>query len=284
MKKSRIHKNWSEFYSEFINRNIGLVSVEEQEIIRTSKVAVLGMGGLGGSLSEQLVRVGCEHLSICDNGVFEVSNLNRQICFQKDIGKQKIDVSESRLKQINPDVEIIKALEFNSNTVQSLLKGIKLAVLTLDDPIVSIYIARECLKREIPLLEAWGIPFLWAWWFTTENPDYETCYGFTTKGLTLEEITNSPEITFSIRVKILDKLKQFPEVQDRYNREEGTIKGLASGKLPFVSIAPVVRLTASYLAYETIYAGIIKAKKMSLAPTVLAYDYFKMKSLQLKGI
>jgi len=281
MKKSRKHENWSEFYSEFINRNIGLVSVEEQELIRTSKVAVLGVGGLGGPLSEQLVRAGCEHLSICDNGVFEISNLNRQICLQEDIYKRKIDVLESRLKQINQDAEIIKALEFDSNAVQNLLKDVDIAVLTLDDPIVSIYIARECFKRKIPLLEAWGIPYLWAWWFTPDSVDYETCYGFNTNNLTLEEIKNSPEIEIDIKARVLAKIRQFPEVDDRYNREKGTVKELESGKLPFVSIAPVVRLTASYLAYETIYAGIIKAKKMSLAPTVLAYDYFKMRTIKL---
>lgn len=281
MKKSRTHEKWSDFYSEFTNRNIGLVSVEEQELIRTSRIAVLGVGGLGGPLSEQLVRSGCEHLSICDNGVFETSNLNRQICFKDDIGKRKIDVSATRLEQINPEVEITKALEFNYKTVQRLLNGVDIAVLTLDDPIVSIYIARECLKRKIPMLEAWGVPYLWAWWFTTENIDYEKCYGFTTKHLTTEEISNSPEIAVDVKVRVLDKLRQFPEVYDRYNREAGIAKELESGNLPFVSIAPVVRLTASYLAYETIYAGIIKAKKMSLAPTLRAYDYFKMKTFQL---
>lgn len=282
MKEDRKSSNWSEFYSEFINRNIGLVSVEEQERIRTAKVAVLGVGGLGGPLVEQLVRVGCERLSICDNGKFEVSNLNRQICFKEDIGKFKIDVTEIRLKKINPNIEVIKSQDFDSSSALALLKDVSLAVLTLDDPIVSIVIARECFRRKIPLLESWGIPFLWAWWFTAENLDYETCYGFKTKKLTVDEITNSPETVFDIRVKVLDKLRQFPEVQERYNREKGTIQGMASGKLPFVSIAPIIRITASYLAYEAIFTGIIKAKKMVLAPTIIGYDYFNMKEINFE--
>jgi DNA-binding Lrp family transcriptional regulator len=221
-------------------------------------------------------------LSICDNGKFEVSNLNRQICFEEDVGKFKIEVTEIRLKKINPKVEVIKSREFDSSNVSALLKDVSLAVLTLDDPIVSIAIARECFKRKIPLLESWGIPFLWAWWFTAEGVDYETCYGFKTKKLTVDEITNSPEIVFDIKLKVLNKLRQFPEVQERYNREKGTIRGIASGKLPFVSIAPVVRITASYLAYEAIFAGIIKAKKMVLAPRVIGYDYFNMKEINLE--
>ena len=156
MKKSRKHENWSEFYSEFINRNVGLVSVVEQETIRNSKVAVLGVGGLGGPLAEQLVRSGCEHLSICDNGTFEVSNLNRQICFEEDLGKFKVDVTEVQLKKINSNVTVNKAKEFNSDTASDLLKDISLAVLTLDDPIVSIYIARECLERKLGGFHTYG--------------------------------------------------------------------------------------------------------------------------------
>jgi hypothetical protein len=281
MRKSRKHENWSEFYSQFISRNIGLVSVEEQEIIRTSKVAVLGVGGIGGPLAEQLVRSGCEHLAICDNEKFDTSNLNRQLCFEEDIGKLKIDVCSARLKKINPNIRVDKVKEFTRKTAPILLDGTTVANLTLDDPIVSIHIARECFDRKIPLLEAWGIPYLWAWWFTQESADYEECYKFNTKNLSVEEIANTPEIGADIKLKMLNKLKQFPDVQERYNREKGTIQGMASGKLPFVSIAPVVRLTASYLAYETIYAGLIKAKKMNLAPSVRAFDYFKMKSIEL---
>ena len=196
--------------------------------------------------------------------------------------KQVKQVTEIHLKKINPNVKVIKSREFDPSSALTLLKDVSIAVLTLDDPIVSIVIARECFKRKIPLLESWGIPFLWAWWFTAENLDYETCYGFKTKKLTVDEITNSPEIVVDIKVKVLDKLRQFPEVQERYNREKGTIRGIASGKLPFVSIAPVVRITASYLAYEVIFAGIIKAKEMVLAPTITGYDYFNMKEINLE--
>ena len=57
---------------------------------------------------------------------------------------------------------------------------------------------------------------------------------------------------------------------------------MASGKLPFVSIAPIIRITASYLAYEAIFTGIIKAKKMVLAPTIIGYDYFNMKEINFE--
>lgn len=278
----RTHKNWSSFYSNFINRNIGLVSIEEQEKIRNFSIAVFGVGGLGGTLAEELTRTGCEHISLFDNGTFEVSNLNRQLCYKEDIGRFKVEVIEKYLKKINPDIIINKALEITENNISNVLKNISLAVLTLDDPVTSILIARECLKMKIPLLESWGIPYLWAWWFTPQSIDYETCYGFNTKKISIDKIGNSKEIITEIKMKIFDKLLQFPGIRELYNREKGTSDRLLSGKLPFVSFAPVVRMTASYLAFEVIFSGIIKSKKMIMAPNVLGFDYVKMRPIVLK--
>lgn len=282
MAKNRMHVNWSNFYTNFINRNIGLVSVLEQEKIRDTTVAIFGVGGLGGPLAENLVRSGCEHIIICDHGKFEESNLNRQLCFREDIGKYKIDVTEDILKKINPDIEVCKSLEVNEDNISIMLKHVSIAVLTLDDPVTSIYIARKCLEAKIPLLESWGIPYLWAWWFTYESIDYETCYKFNTKKLSINEIRNSEDLIIDMKIKILDKLQKFPDVRKRYDREKGTVKGLLSGKLPLVSFAPIVRMTASYLAFEVVFSGIIKAKKKILAPKVLGYDYINMNPIILE--
>ena len=279
---NRTHKNWSSFYSNFIDRNIGLVSIEEQEKIRNSSIAVFGVGGLGGTLAEELARSGCEHISLFDNATFEVSNLNRQLCYKEDIGRFKVEVIEKYLKKINPDIIINKGLEITENNISNVLKNISLAVLTLDDPVTSILIARECLKMKIPLLESWGIPYLWAWWFTPQSIDYEMCYGFNTKKISIEKIRNSKEIITNMKMKIFNKLLQFPEIRERYDREKGTVNSLLSGKIPFVSFAPIVRMTASFLTIEIIFSGIIKAKKMILAPNVLGYDYIKMKPIILK--
>jgi len=97
---------WSESYWEHVIRNIGPITFEEQEMIRTSKVAVLGVGGLGGPLTENLVRAGCQNLVICDFDVFDESILNRQICTIEDIGKIKIDVVAEFLQKIDPEVSV----------------------------------------------------------------------------------------------------------------------------------------------------------------------------------
>ena len=66
-------------YHQSFDRNIGLLDEKEQQLIRESHAAVFGMGGLGGVISEILVRAGVGSLTIIDRDVFEPSNLNRQV-------------------------------------------------------------------------------------------------------------------------------------------------------------------------------------------------------------
>ncbi|GAH66958.1 unnamed protein product, partial [marine sediment metagenome] len=133
---------WSDSYWERVTRNIGPIMFEEQEIIRTSRVAILGVGGLGGPLAENLVRAGCQNLIICDFDKFDESNLNRQVCTIKDIGKRKIDIMETFLRKIDSEVNIKKYFKITERNIDSILEGVKIVALTLDDPATSIFIAR----------------------------------------------------------------------------------------------------------------------------------------------
>lgn len=278
----RDYQGWNAFYSEFISRNIGLVSMEDQEKIRNSSIAIFGIGGLGGSLAEELTRTGCEHIRICDNGIFKVSNLNRQLCSRDDIGKYKVDVVESLLKKVNPGIIVKKEYEVNKTNISEILNSTSLVALTLDDPITSILIARECLINKIPMIESWGIPYLWVWWFTPESIDYESCYGFKTKKKSTDTLQGDPKLLAEMKSKVFKLITQFPEIQERYNREKYTVEKMECGELPFVSFAPIVRMTASYLAFEIVFSGITQLKKMELAPNVNGYDYFNMKPIKFK--
>ncbi|TFF88438.1 MAG: hypothetical protein EU549_03000 [Promethearchaeota archaeon] len=273
---------WSESYWNQIKRNIGILSENEQEILRNKEVAILGVGGLGGPLSEQLVRIGCENLLIYDNDIFTSSNLNRQICTKEDLNKTKISVTEKLLKKINPEVHIRKFSKLDELNISKILENTSIVALTLDDPLRSIIIARECKKRNIPIIESFGIPYLWSWWFTRGSIDYENCYDFKTKNLKIQEIRKYEKDLLDIKRTILLKLLQFPGLIDIYNRKLKSMDGMLSGKLPFVTFAPISRLTASYIAFDIIFSGILKIKKMNLAPNILGYDYFRMKEIKFR--
>ena len=269
--------SWSDPYWEHVNRNIGPITFQEQETIRTSRVAVLGVGGLGGPLSENLIRAGCQNLVICDFDVFDESNLNRQICTTEDIGKRKIDVMGSFLHKIDPEVNIRKLSKITQNNIDSVLKNVKVVALTLDDPATSIFIARESRKRGIPMIESWGVPFLFTWWFTPESVDYETCYELDTKEFNYYELTNlKNEINLATYQALLPKVFTIPGVREKYDREPGIFEEMMSGNIGARSFTPFVRITSDLLSVDIIFSGILGIKPKNLAPHLKGYDYLNM--------
>jgi len=266
-------------YQSRVSRNIGHLTYEEQEKIRTSKLAILGVGGLGGPLTDQLARVGCQNLVICDNDQYDESNLNRQLCTQEDLGKLKIDHLKKHLLSIDPGIRIAKYKDITNHTIDKILKNVKVVCLSLDDPITSVIIARKCREHNIPMVESWGIPYLWAWWFTQNSIGYESCYEMNTEDLTLRELEATSLKGYK---ELLPKLTQFPGFQAIYDRETGYFEKMKNGEIPYRSFAPFVHLTASYLTTEIIFAGLLKIKEKILAPNVVGYDYIRMKPLRFQ--
>lgn len=89
--------------------------------LKNCRVAVFGIGGVGGICAEALVRSGIGTLDIIDNDIVDITNLNRQIiATHKTVGKNKVDVFEKRAKEINPEVIINKHNFFFSKDTSSL--------------------------------------------------------------------------------------------------------------------------------------------------------------------
>ena len=84
-----------------------LLGAEALEKLKNSRVAVFGIGGVGGHLCEALVRSGVGSVDIIDKDVVDITNLNRQIiALQSTVGKPKVEVMRERLLDINPDVQV----------------------------------------------------------------------------------------------------------------------------------------------------------------------------------
>lgn len=81
--------------------------------LHDARVAVLGLGGVGGAAAEALVRAGIGHLLLVDGDTFDETNLNRQILSDIScIGDDKITAAEKRFRDINPDADITYLKEF----------------------------------------------------------------------------------------------------------------------------------------------------------------------------
>ncbi len=96
---------WS--YDEAFCRNLGLISRAEQERLRTSRVAVAGLGGVGGVDLVALARLGIGKFSIADPDIFEMRNTNRQYgAMRSSEGRPKADVMCAIVRDINPEADI----------------------------------------------------------------------------------------------------------------------------------------------------------------------------------
>lgn len=96
---------WS--YQEAFSRNEGLISKEEQEKLRRSRVAIAGMGGVGGMHLITLTRLGIGNFTITDPDTFSVANTNRQYGAKSStVGRNKAEVMAEIARDINPEVKI----------------------------------------------------------------------------------------------------------------------------------------------------------------------------------
>lgn len=81
---------------------------ENQELLLTKNIGVIGCGGQGRYVLEYLARLGVKSISFWDGDHYEESNLNRQIgCLTSTIGKNKAEALAERIKDINPDIKLI---------------------------------------------------------------------------------------------------------------------------------------------------------------------------------
>ena len=84
-----------------------LIGAEGIKKLSEARVAVFGIGGVGGYVCEALVRSGVGHFDLVDDDKVCLTNLNRQIiATRKTIGRYKTEVMLERMKDINPDVDV----------------------------------------------------------------------------------------------------------------------------------------------------------------------------------
>ena len=92
---------------EMYARTAMLLGEEAIEKLKSSRVAVFGIGGVGGYVTEALVRAGVGTLNLIDNDVVCESNLNRQIIATRSaIGQPKVEVMAARIRDINPECQV----------------------------------------------------------------------------------------------------------------------------------------------------------------------------------
>lgn len=115
-------------------RNLGTVGVEGQIRLLRSTVAVAGLGGLGGFVTEALARMGVGRLILIDSDVFEEHNLNRQLLSTEGkLGAEKAQAARERVEAVNGAVEtVVHAEMITHESLPRLLEGADVVVDALD--------------------------------------------------------------------------------------------------------------------------------------------------------
>lgn len=135
-------------------RNEKMLTKEENLILRTKTVAIIGCGGLGGYIIEMLGRLGVGTLKVVDKDVFEESNLNRQILSDTiNIGQHKAEAALERMKLINPDIKVLSYItNFDSISGEEILQNCDVVIDALDSIESRLILESYCEKMNIPLV------------------------------------------------------------------------------------------------------------------------------------
>lgn len=134
-----------------------LLGTKSLEKLERCKVAVFGIGGVGGHAAEALARTGVGSFVLVDNDVVSLTNLNRQlIATQETIGRPKVEVMKERILQINPCalVEIHRAFYLPGG--EDFISGCDYVVDAVDTVSAKLALAEECGKKGIPIISSMG--------------------------------------------------------------------------------------------------------------------------------
>lgn len=133
-------------------RNLPALTEAECALLRAKRVLVVGCGGLGGHIIDQLARVGIGAIRAVDGDVFEASNLNRQLLSQMSVlGRSKAQVAAEHITRINPDLKAEGIWVFlNEGNAQKLLSGCDIVLDALDNIPSRRILAHACKEAGIP--------------------------------------------------------------------------------------------------------------------------------------
>jgi len=168
--------HWS--YEEAFARHAGLFTSEEQQRLRSSRVAIIGMGGVGGAHLMTLVRLGIGAFTIADPDVFELANFNRQYgATIPSLGRLKVDVMAEAARSVNPEVNLRTiSSEISADNVKEFLEGADILIDGVDFFALAVrrLVFQEARRRGIWSITAGPHAFSTAWLvFSPQGPSFD---------------------------------------------------------------------------------------------------------------
>ncbi|ABQ25397.1 HesA/MoeB/ThiF family protein [Geotalea uraniireducens] len=179
-------------------RNRQAISVNDQLTLFRSRVAVIGCGGLGGYVIEELARLGVGTIIAIDPDVFEEHNLNRQLLSSPGtLGRAKVEAAAARVAEINPAVTLLPREEaYAPENGMELLRGAQVIVDALDSIQTRLALAKTCTDLGVPMVH--GAIGGWYGQVATQFPGDDTVqklYRRWVEGKGVEQKLGNPSFT-----------------------------------------------------------------------------------------
>ena len=136
-----------------------MISDQDIEKVNSKSVLVFGLGGVGGSLAESLVRAGIGEIGLVDGDEYEITNVNRQVfATMKTLGMRKVDACQERLLDINPNLLVKKYDLFvtEENIKDIDFENYDYVVDAIDTITSKLLIIREAYDNNIKIISAMG--------------------------------------------------------------------------------------------------------------------------------
>ncbi len=231
-------------YVEFFERNYGVFTPEQQERIRSARVAIIGCGGIGGVIAVALARSGVEHFVLMDHDVYQPSNMNRQvICFCDTLGQNKALCVQGDIIRINPQAQVeVHQRALVSADLETLADWGDVIAPVMDEWPLSLTALEVVRKKGKPAVMAYPVGALGrVSVFTADSPSVAEClampYGFGYQELA--EYTERPEAR---------RLLQYYVTEGEWTEE--WFDRWVQGEMPHAQLATIVWTTACFAAQE----------------------------------
>ena len=143
----------------WLDRLTKIIDNKTLDVIRNKTVLIIGLGGVGGSALESIVRMGINNIIVVDNDKIDETNLNRQLLSKiSNIGEYKTDVAKKRVLDINPDCNIVIINKFidSTNYLELFSYNIDYVIDACDTVTTKILLIEECLNRNIKIISCMG--------------------------------------------------------------------------------------------------------------------------------
>lgn len=139
------------------SRSVGLLGEAGMEKLKNSAVIIFGVGGVGSYTVEALARAGVGSITVVDNDIVDITNINRQlIALHSTVGMDKVSVSKSRIEDINPQCRVTAIKEFYDENSSLDLTAFDYIIDCIDSVKSKLMLAEIAVKNNIKIISAMG--------------------------------------------------------------------------------------------------------------------------------